>query len=98
VIIYLIVKCSSAQLGTLLYRCYTALLETEGYIYVPMSTVSIGTEVWRTGTEMMTQQHHVDCFSRGFCPTVAELVPLLMTSLQYITYKTSHLREGYYKK
>lgn len=97
-IIYLITQCSSRQLGTLLYLRYTAFIETEGYIYVPMSTAFIGTEVWCTGTEMMTQQRHVFCFSRGLCPTMAELVPLLMTPLQYITYETSHLREGYYKK
>jgi hypothetical protein len=67
-------------------------METEVYICVPMPTAFIGTEA---GTEMMTQQRHVVCFPRGFCPTVAELVPLLMTFLQYITYKTSHLREGF---
>lgn len=95
VIIYLSTQCSSGQLGTLLYQCYTAFMETERYIYVPMSTAFTGTEGWCTGTEMMTQQRHVDCFSRGFCPTLAELVPPLMTFLQYITYKTSHLRDDY---
>lgn len=68
------------------------------YIYVPIfHSVHTDGEFWCTETEMMSQQRHVDCFSRRLCPTVAELVPLLTTFIQYITYETSHLSEGYYK-
>jgi hypothetical protein len=68
-----------------IYRLHTASIETGLYIYTRIS-YSLHTDgvVWCTEKQIMTKQGHVVCFSRGFCPTVAELVPLLMTFIQSI--------------